>query len=397
MQKLMTSTGGYGTLVGRLRELIEQSRRHAARSLNEILTATYWQIGRRIVEHEQAGSRRADYGDRLLERLSLDLVSRFGRGFGPAQLRTMRQFYLAYPRTRIRQSPIGESLPRPPIRQSAIGELPAFPLSWTHYTLLLRVEEPDARRFYESESLRGSWTVRQLDRQISTRFYERALLSRDKTAFLLRESRARRDGAEPPERAVRDPYVLEFLDLRDDYSESDLEEALVTHMQSFLLELGTEFAFVGRQVCLRIGGLCFKVDLVFFHRVLRCLVLVDLKLDAFSHADAGQMHTYLNYASEHWRFPGENPPVGIILCASKNDALVHYALHGLDNRILPATYRMHLPGRRKLLAELQAARRHIETRRLALPPPHASTVTVIPSPSRGIAPRRRARPVPAPG
>ncbi len=329
---------------------LEAARRQAARSVNAVLTATYWEIGRRIIRFEQAGGARAGYGEELLLRLSKDLTRRFGRGFSPDQLELMRLFHQAYPPEKIsvtlsRKSPLGP-LPR------------TFPLSWSHYVhLLRRSRSSEAYAFYETEALRGGWSVRQLDRQIGTQFYERTALSRNKATMLHKGSKARPEDRLTPEEEIKDPYVLEFLGLKDEYSESDLEEALIRHLEAFLLELGGDFAFVARQKRLRIGGEWYRVDLVFFHRRLRCLVLVDLKLDRFTHADAGQMHLYLNYAREHWTQPGENAPVGLILCAEKDSALAHYALDGLPNKVIAARYRTALPQERQIEGELNRTRR----------------------------------------
>lgn len=240
--------------------------------------------------------------------------------------------------------------------------LPRFPLSWSHYVSLLAVEKPEARAFYEAEALRCGWTVRQLDRQIDTRFYERTLLSRNKAAMLRKGEKAIPDDLLTPEEEIKDPLVLEFLDLKDEYSESDLEEALIRHLETFLLELGNDFTFVGRQRRLRIDDEWFRIDLVFFHRRLRCLILVDLKLNKLTAGDVGQMHLYCNYAREHWTHPDENPPVGLILCAEHRSGVARYALDGLPNKILAAEYRMTLPSEETLAAELARSRKMLEGR-----------------------------------
>lgn len=227
---------------------------------------------------------------------------------------------------------------------------------------MLAVKNSYARAFYETEALRGGWTSCQLDRQIQSQFYERTALSRNKAAMLRKGARANAEDAVTPEEEIKDPYVLEFLDLKDEYSESDLEAALIARLEAFLLELGDDFAFVGRQRRLRLDDEWYRVDLVFFHRGLRCLVVVDLKLDKFTHADAGQMHLYLNYAREHWTRPGENPPVGLILCTKKGEAVAHYALEGLPNKILAAEYRTTLPDAETIVAELERTRGLLEKR-----------------------------------
>ncbi len=371
---LQITPAGYDVLLADVARVIEEARRAAARSVNAVMTATYWLIGRRIVEQEQGGQARAGYGEALMGRLSADLTVRFGRGFSRQNLQQMRQFYLLYPPDKIRQTVSGKSrVTRRPIRQTSSGEsmvalgvtdvAQAFPLSWSQYVRLMSVDNAYARAFYETEALRGGWTVRQLHRQIGSQFYERTALSRNKVAMLTKGARFRPEDHVAPEEAIKDPYVLEFLGLKDEYSESDIEDALIRHLETFLLELGGDFAFIGRQRRLRVGDAWYRVDLLFFHRRLRCLIVIDLKLGVFTHADAGQMHLYLNYAREHWTRPDENPPVGLILCAKKDHAVAKYALEGLPNKVLAAEYRTALPKEKLLVEEIEKTRRRIEGRR----------------------------------
>ena len=222
------------------------------------------------------------------------------------------------------------------------------------------MKDEGARRFYEEEALRGGWSVRQLDRQIGSLFYQRTLLSKDKAAMLRKGAKPQPADALTVEETIRDPLVLEFLNLKDEYSETELEDALVHHLEAFLLELGGDFTFVGRQRRLRIGGVWYRVDLIFFHRRLRCLVIIDLKLGSFTHADAGQMHLYLSYAAEHWTHESENPPVGIILCSSADTALARYTLDTLPNKVMAREYQLALPELKRLEAELRATRRRLE-------------------------------------
>ena len=246
-----------------------------------------------------------------------------------------------------------------------LTELPTsrFVLPWSHYVLLIRrARTSHAREFYEIEAMRGGWTVRQLDRQLDSQFYERTALSKNKAAMLKKGAVAKPEDAVTPDEEIKDPFVLEFLGLKDEYSESDLEDALIAKLESFLIELGGDFAFVGRQRRLRIGSQWFRVDLVFFHRRLRCLVVIDLKLGHFTHADAGQMHLYLNYAREHWMVSGENPPVGLILCTSKEDAVARYALEGLPSKVLAAEYRTTLPNEKFIAETLSKTRHQLESR-----------------------------------
>ena len=361
--------GSYTALLTEVSELLREARRASARSVNSIMTATYWAVGRRIVQEEQRGRTRAGYGEELVEKLSHDLVSRFGRGFGKRNLFQMRAFYLAYaeivqtPSAQLGSSGVGDKVQTvSAISRSSIGEWAiCFPLPWSHYVRLLAVKKAEARAFYEREALRGGWTVRQLARQIESQFYERMALSRNKASMLRKGQVARPEDSVGADEEVKDPLVLEFLGLKDEYSENDLEEALIRHLERFLLELGNDFAFIGRQRRLRIDDEWYRVDLMFFHRRLRCLVIIDLKLGTFTHADAGQMHLYLNYAGEHWVNEGENPPVGIILCAAKGESLVRYATERLPNKVLVREYMMALPKEKLIAAEIAKTRKMLES------------------------------------
>jgi predicted nuclease of restriction endonuclease-like (RecB) superfamily len=356
----------YPEFISQLVNLLEQARRNSARSVNALMTATYWEIGRRIVEQEQRGQRRAQYGKALLRRLAADLTSRFGKGFSERNLLAMREFFLAWsiPQTvsaesiELGQTGDTQENPQTVYAKSAGSGRPApFPLPWSHYVRLLSVNTRQARDFYEAEALRGGWSVRQLDRQIATQFFERTRLSRNKAA-LLRQGRPP-DPGEPltPEQEIKDPFVLEFLGLKDEYSENALEEALIHRLEEFLLELGSDFAFLARQRRLRVGDEWYRIDLLFFHRRLRCLVIIDLKIGKFTHADAGQMNLYLNYAREHWTLPAENPPLGLILCSEKNEAVAHYALGNLHNKVLSSQYKLALPGEKELAKEIAKTRK----------------------------------------
>ncbi len=382
----------YNEVLAGVVELLDAARRASVRVVNSLMTATYWEIGRRIVEHEQGGQKRAGYGDEVVKRISDDLTRRFGRGFGFAQVAAMRQFHQAFPwrenfqsvigKSGIVQSAIGESAPTLapiPIGQSPIDEFSrhhsatrssilenlgriaqTFPLPWTHYVRLLRVRNALAREFYVREALAGGWSVRQLDRQINSQFYERSALSKNKSAMLLKGEKQKPVDAVSADEEIRNPLVLEFLNLKDEYSESDLEEALIRHLETFLLELGDDFAFVARQRRLRIGHEWFRVDLLFFHRRLRCLVIIDLKIGGLAHADVGQMNLYCNFAREHWMKPDEHPPVGLILCTDKDDALARYATEGLGSKMLIREYLTALPKESALAAELVRTRELLE-------------------------------------
>ena len=352
----------YETVLGDIANVIDAAKGSAARSINSIMTAAYWLVGRRIVEYEQKGEKRAVYGEELLERLSVDLGKRYGRGFSRQNLQQMRQLYLLYLPEQICQTASD-------ILQTLSAEFPlwdiarCFPLPWSAYVRLFSVKNELARKFYETEALRGGWSVRQLDRQINSQFYERTALSRNKAAMLSKGQKALPEDHVHPEEEIKNPFVLEFLGLKDEYSENDLEEALIRHLETFLLELGGDFCFIGRQERLRIGDEWYRVDLLFFHRRLRCLVVIDLKIGGFTHADAGQMHLYLNYAREHWVQKGENPPVGLILCARKDDAVARYALEGLPNKVMASEYRTALPDEKELAAEIERTRILLEERK----------------------------------
>lgn len=354
-------------------DLLKTARALSARSINAVMTATYWEIGRRIVESEMRGEKRADYGERLVEQLAVDLTEQFGRGFGSASLWRMRGFYQAWPDKKILATPLRESGASPSLSKidsSFLASVPTlsamFPLPWSAYLRLLAVKRPEARKFYEAEAIRAGWSVRQLDRQIGSQFYERIALSRNKAAMLEKAETPEPSDAITPEEAIKDPFVLEFLNLKDEYCESELEEALIQHLADFLLELGDDFAFLGRQRRLRLDDTWFRIDLIFFHRRLRCLLIIDLKVGKFGYADAGQMHLYLNYAREHWMKPGENPPVGLILCTEKGVAEAHYALDNLPNKVLAAEYRTVLPDEKLIAKELERSHAQLQERRVKL-------------------------------
>nr|WP_249169182.1 PDDEXK nuclease domain-containing protein [Burkholderia multivorans] len=366
---------GYAGIHSGIVELLDAARLAAARSVNALMTASYWEIGRRIIEAEQQGKRRAGYGQQLMVRLSADLTAQFGRGFSPDNLENMRLFFLTYPQPAISEtlsrksgSALSAEKSEAVSRKLGLAELAqVFTLPWSAYVRLLSVKDGHARQFYEAEALRGGWSVRQLDRQINSQFYERTALSKNKAAMLVKGAVPKPADAVTADDAIKDPFVLEFLDLKDEYSESDLEHALIRRLEDFLLELGDGFTFVGRQRRLRIDQTWYRVDLLFFHRKLHCLVIIDLKLGALSHADVGQMHLYCNYAKEHWTFADENPPVGLILCADKGHALARYALEGLPSKVMAANYKMVLPDAEVLQKELENTRRLIESHGKLLP------------------------------
>jgi predicted nuclease of restriction endonuclease-like (RecB) superfamily len=321
-------------------------------------------------------------------RLAKDLVSRLGRGFSKRNLDYMRAFYLNWEivqtpseqfEARVKRPTLSKEStaekvqtlsaesPQAPVRahtlvQPGVALADAFPLSWSQYVRLMSVEKPQARAFYESEAIRGGWSVRQLDRQISTQFYERAVRSKHAQALLARGQMPKEGDAVSVAEEVRDPYLLEFLNLKDEYSETELEEALIRHLEWFLLELGTGFTFVARQKRVRVGDSWYRIDLLLYHRGLRCLVIIDLKTGAFTHADAGQMNLYLNYAREHLKLLDEADPVGIILCTDKDDAVVKYATGGIRTKVFASKYLTSLPDEETLRSEILTTQRAIRAR-----------------------------------
>ena len=377
-----SSHATYSGLVTDISGLLEQARRTAARAVNSVLTTTYWEIGRRIVEFEQGGKETSEYGEKLLERLSADLTARHGRGFSRTNVSQMRAFYAGWgivqtPSERLEarvkcQTLSGECSAAIIQTVSGKSEIPSitstesllgvFPLSWSHYVKLMSVEKPHARAFYESEAIRGGWSVRQLDRQISTQYFERVAKSKQQAAMLVRGAKPKPADAVAVTEEVRDPYLLEFLDLKDEYSETDLEDALIRHMEWFLLEMGPGFTFVARQKRIRVGTVWYRIDLLLYHRALRCLVVIDLKRGSFTHADAGQMNLYLNYVKEHLSLADENDPVGIILCSDRDSAVVKYAMAGIRAQVFASKYLTELPDEDTLRREIVATEKMLEER-----------------------------------
>ena len=380
----VSSLASYSGLVADISGLLEQARRTTVRAVNCVLTATYWKIGQRIVEFEQGGKKTSEYGEKLLERLSADLTSRHGRGFSRTNVSQMRAFYVGWEIVQTAseqfearakcQTLSGESssaIVQTVSGKSEIWQTPSaesysgvFLLSWSHYVRLLSVESLHARAFYEAEAVRGGWSVRQLDRQISTQFFERTAHSKRQKAMLMRGHQAKSEDVVTLEEQIRDPYLLEFLNLKDEYSETELEDAIIRHLEWFLLELGAGFTFVARQKRIRIGDEWYRMDLLLYHRRLKSLVVIDLKLGKFTHADAGQMNLYLNYAREHLMESGENEPVGMILCSAKDNAVVHYAMGGIKANVFASRYMTALPDEETLREEILNAQRAIAARKL---------------------------------
>lgn len=374
-------------LFARVVVILEQARARVVRSVNSEMVHAYWHIGREIVEQEQGGRKRAAYGEAVLEDLSRRLTTEFGRGFDARNLRYMRQFFLVFPiyHTLRDESESREKLNAPrsksrvPEKRNALrsksssamkrdapglesgtpGAAPSIrpELSWTHYRLLLGVEDPRAREWYMSEAASQHWSTRQLERQISVLYYERLLASRKK-APVRREAREKL-AAVAPDEFIRDPYVLEFLNVKDypALRESAVEQAIIENLQGFLLELGKGFSFVARQKRLRFDEEDFYVDLVFYNYLLRCFVLVDLKVGKLTHQDIGQMDSYVRVFDAHARPPGDNPTIGLILCSRKNEAIARYSVLRESKQIFAAKYVKVLPTEAELRHELERERR----------------------------------------
>ncbi|WP_400204443.1 YhcG family protein [Candidatus Methanomassiliicoccus intestinalis] len=322
-----------------IKEILSSARSKAYSAANFAMVEAYWMIGKSIVE-QQGGNHTAEYGSQLLKELSARMIADFGKGFDETNLRKMRQFYLTFPN-----------------RDALCREL-----SWSHYRLLMRVENESARQFYIDECVKSNWSTRQLERQINTFSYERLLASHGNRAGLI--DTEKREPKKTPEDIIRDPYVLEFLGLEQaaSFYESDIEQALIDHMQKFLLELGRGFSFVARQKHINFDGRHFHIDLVFYNYVLKCFVLMDLKTGDLTHQDIGQMQMYVNYYTRELMNEGDNPPIGIVLCSDKSDAVVKYTLPEGNTQIFTSKYKLYLPTEEELKQEIEAERRALDVR-----------------------------------
>ncbi len=321
-----------------IRETLLQSRNQAYSAVNFALVQAYWHIGRIIVEHEQNGNLRAEYGKALLQNLSEKLQEDFGNGFSVRTLQQMKKFYSMFPNTNALRSQ----------------------LTWTHYRALLKVEDEAARSWYMEECIRSSWSSRQLERQISTLYYERLLASKNR-APVIDEAKGLLEPLEA-EDFIKDPYVLEFLDIKQypALRESDLEQALIDKLQEFLLELGRGFCFVARQKLMRYEDEDFYLDLVFYHSILKCHVLIDLKVGKLTHGDVGQMDSYIRMFDAQYKNDDDNPTIGIILCSQKNEAIVKYSVLNDAKQVFASRYRLTLPSIETLQKEIEDERRRIE-------------------------------------
>lgn len=321
----------YDELLSQVGHALDQGRNQASVAVNAAMVQTYWNIGKHIVEYEQGGNEKAEYGSEVLRRLSSDLSAAYGKGFSRSNIFYMRKLYLTYAKVQ------------------TVSEL----LSWSHYIELLKIDDPLERSFYEKEAQAEHWGVRELKRQMKSMLFHRLALSTDRNEVL----KLAQEGQiiERPEDVLKDPYVFEFTGLPQlpVYKEGDLEEALVNNLSMFFLELGKGFTYVGRQQKMVIGGRTYAVDLVFYHRILKCFVLIDLKSGEVQHEDIGQMNFYLNYYREEMNTEGDTEPIGIVMGAYQDKLVMHYALQNITNQVFVSRYQLYLPDRRQLEAEFQ--------------------------------------------
>ena len=325
------STESMQSLIGEIKQIINDARAHAVRSVDFCRVQMYWAIGQRIVEKEQQGKERADYGTYLIKRLAQEIEPEYGSGFGERQLKFCRQFYKTYPN----------------------GNALRSQLNWSQYRMLIQISDPDKREYYELEAVNEGWTGRQLERQINSMLYERLLFSNDKESVLAVARKERTP--ETPQEIIKDPMVLEFLGLerKASYYEKDLESAIISHIADFLLEMGKGFSFVARQKRLLLEDDDFFADLVFYNRLLRSFVVIEIKNHKITHQDLGQLQMYVNYYDRYEKQPDENPTIGILLCTEKNDTMVRLALPENNNTILASKYQLYLPTEEQLRTEIE--------------------------------------------
>lgn len=328
-------------LVSEIRSIIETSRSNAVRSVDFCRVQMYWQIGRRIVEEEQGGQARAEYGKSLIKNLAKELEPEFGSGFGKRQLDYSKKFYLEFP-----------------IVHTLYAQL-----NWSQYKWLLDIADKDKREYYTLETINNCWTARQMKRQINSMLYERLLLSNDKESVLAMARKEKKP--EKPQEIIKDPMVLEFLGLekKAHYYESDLETELINHLQEFILELGNGFTFVARQKRILLEDDEFFIDLVFYNRLARRFVIFELKTGEVTHQDLGQLQMYVNYYDRTEKLPEENPTIGILLCTAKNDTLVKMTLPSDNNTIVASKYQLYLPTEQQLIAEVERVKKEWEETR----------------------------------
>lgn len=329
--KLVSNNAECTDLLQNIGTALNNGRQKAVNQVNRAIVETNWNIGRYIVEYEQAGHEKAEYGSEILKRLSHDLIERYGKGFGMSNVNKMRKLYLTFP-----------------ILQTLSAKL-----SWSHYVELLKINDPQERSFYMHECEQNNWGVRELKRQMNSMLFQRLALSKNKEEVMMLAEKGQI--IEKPEDVVKDPYIFEFVGLPElpVYKEGDLEKALIDNLSQFLLELGKGFTYVGRQQRINIGGRIFKIDLVFYHRILKCFVLIDLKRGEVQHEDIGQMNLYLNYYREEMNTPGDTEPIGIVMGAYEDKLMVKYATQNISNQLFVSRYQLYLPDKGQLENEIR--------------------------------------------
>lgn len=327
---ILTQNTNYNKLVSDIGTLLNNGRKQMAIAVNTSMVQTYWSIGKHIVEFEQKGNERAEYGSNLINRLSRDLTERYGKGFGKSNLLYIRKFYLTFPKS------------------GTVSHL----LTWSHFYEILKKDDPMEISFYVKQCEIEGWSVRELKRQMQSMLFHRLALSKDKEQVLKLAEEGQQ--VQKPEDILRDPYVFDFVGLPEitNYSEKDLEDGLLQQFEMFLLELGKGFAFIGRQQRISLAGRHYYVDLVFYHRILKCFVLIDLKRGTIQHEDIGQMNLYINYYKSEMNVDGDNPPIGIVLGADADKLTMQYAMEGISNQLFAAKYQLYLPSREELQSQL---------------------------------------------
>lgn len=343
MNELQHKENRYDRLIADIGALMFEARRKVASSVNTVMVDTYWHVGKYIVEYEQGGNEKAEYGSELLNRLSHDLRMRYGKGFSRSNVYNMRRLYVLFPKV---QTLSGKS-------QSSIKPTLSLNISWSHYLELLKLNDPIEISFYMHEAENERWSVRELKRQMSSMLFHRLAVTKDKNGVL--ELARKGNEVVKPEDIIKDPYVLEFAGLSDEaaYNEGDLEDALINHLGRFLLELGKGFAFIGRQYRFSIAGRHYYVDLVFYHAILKTYVLIDLKRGMVQPEHVGQMNFYLNYFKSEVCTEGDNAPIGILLGGNADELTLEYALNGIPNQLFVSRYQLYLPDRETLEKEVR--------------------------------------------
>ena len=328
----------------RISGYLQVAKSNILQSINQEMVKAYWMIGYEIIENEQLGENRATYGEQLLSKLSEKLIAEFGKGYSVSNLRNMRKFYQVY-QDEIHQTASGEFEPK---------------LSWSKYCLLIQINSKSVRQFYEMEAIKNNWSVRELSRQIGSLLYDRLAKSKDKAGLMQLATKGQE--IEKPADAIKDPLILEFLNIYQwhQLTENKLEEALINNLQHFLLELGKGFAFVARQKRITLDGNNFYADLVFYHTILKCYVVIEIKTHQLSHADLGQIQFYVNYFDQEIVTAGDNPTIGLVLCTNKSDAMVKYTLGANNQQIFASKYQFHLPTEEELTKELKKEMQYIK-------------------------------------